>query len=850
MINIETCHRKIIKTPALRFLAALVITGLALISFESAAFGEVPTFSGVPYARQNLAGMEFSDINGHWAKIAILRIASLGIMKGTGDSFYPNASISRQELIATIVRLLGREEDAEKMNLYESGSSAFNKTDFNASAWAYGYLQAAMQEGIISSEEGETLDWKEPVRRQEAALWLVKALGLSPMFGNSQQILSVFRDYTQIDPAYVPYVAAAVNKGFISGRGSFISPKASMTRAEAASVLDRVKEDFPQSMTFRSGQVLSTYTYEFNEKGQAGRKTIYELIESNGQRYNLEVSNTVSNGWENSQRDFIVFKDQTFGLSERLKQGDFVKYAVSHGQVLYAEVIPQTKKIIRGEISYISPDGKSIYIVGDDGFTTLITINEATNIKIDERTAAINDLAKGQQITAGLVNGMVQQIAAISDREPGYIAPGSLKLEGTVASITKDGDNYEVVMESYNGTRQQLIITPFTSVIRSGQRINSKDLRPGEQIIAYFSSSDYGIADRVTVNFKGSAGPIYKARIAGSLTNRELLLENVSSFYYGSWVQHRANMKIHVAEDVQIYANGRAIDIDDIASYRQEYAYIACSQDFGQDVAVKIIIKCGDEYFASGDIDKALWSQAFVEVKGIEALFGEDAIITAGKDFTGIESIDEDGQIFLLTNKDEDINRAVIIMQPEFYDSSFTVSQGNVDEITRRGLEIDHYKTLENNSWSRAKKSSKSFDVADDAYIIDATDSTIKLITPEKLSEDRFEQNYYDDYAYILSRDEKAFGILLLEEAPDGENLSLGQISQFAGGNWIKVSLLKDYNSFRKSWNSTLDSLDIDFSRALLVRKGEIIEIDDLKVSDRLYLIRDNNVAILGFVLD
>jgi len=827
----------------------LLVISFFLASFQTVALGEVPTFIGVSHAGESLAGLNYSDIKGHWARIPILNMTSMGIMKGAGGKFNPNTSISRQEIVTTLVRFLGRDEDAEKINLYKPKNTAFRNTGFYASTWAYGYLEVARQEGIISTEEAKTLDWSKPAERQEAALLLCRALGLSPLFGSDQQVLAPFKDADQIGEDFRPYVAAAVKKGFMSGSNGLLRPLSPLSRAEAASIMDRVKQDFPFGISFRSGEIISIYTYGVRENGIIGEKTVYELLEADGQRYNLESSNLVVNGWEDSRRDFIVSKNGVYGLSDSLRKGDHIKYAISQGQVLFAEVIPQYSSTVAGEISFISTDGKSIYVVDDMGDATIISLSEAVNVMVDERPARIIDLVEGQQITATIVNGTVRSITAYSGREPGYVPPQSLIIEGTISEITKDGENYKVTLESYEGNLQKFIISPFTILTRGSSRINTQELRLGERIVAYFSSSNLEIADRIAASPKGAAAGFLKARLAGSILTQELLLEDVSSFFYGSWVKNTAAIKIPIAQDAQVYMDGKALDIKDIQNYRGAYAYIGLSKDFGQDEAEKIVIKSGDEYLANGIIDEILWSKNFIEVGGIETLFGNDAIIGTGKDFTGIQSIDEDGQAFVVTNKNNDLNRAVIIFQPEFYNPYITIWKGYIDEITRRGLEIDRYRLLEYNNWTKVKSSSKEFDVADDAYIIDASDKTARVISPEEFSQDRFDQNYYDYYAYILSNDERAFAIILLEEDPESENISLGRILQKTRDGWMKMSL-KDYSPFRESWNSSLNDLEVDLSHALIVKKGEIVDVKDLKLSDTLYLIRDNNVAILGFVLD
>ena len=77
----------------------------------------------------------FKDTNGHWAEKDIDKLASSGLMIGFGDgSFRPDAELTRAQIVAVLLRLLGRDTTV-------GGNTAF--TDVPATHWAYGYIQEA-----------------------------------------------------------------------------------------------------------------------------------------------------------------------------------------------------------------------------------------------------------------------------------------------------------------------------------------------------------------------------------------------------------------------------------------------------------------------------------------------------------------------------------------------------------------------------------------------------------------------------------------------------------------------------------------------------------------------------------
>lgn len=84
----------------------------------------------------------FSDISSHWAKEAILKAQSLGILKGYSDgTFRPNALLTRAEAVVAINRALGREP--------LTNVSQPQWKDVPSTHWAYGDIEAASTDQIV-----------------------------------------------------------------------------------------------------------------------------------------------------------------------------------------------------------------------------------------------------------------------------------------------------------------------------------------------------------------------------------------------------------------------------------------------------------------------------------------------------------------------------------------------------------------------------------------------------------------------------------------------------------------------------------------------------------------------------
>jgi plastocyanin len=105
---------------------------------------------------------------------AVTRLGGLGVITGHGDgSFAPEDSITRAEATALMVRLLGLEA-AAKANM---GTTQF--TD-GVAPWASGYVNVAVQQGIIQGYADGTFGEKDPVTHAQILAMLVRALGYEP----------------------------------------------------------------------------------------------------------------------------------------------------------------------------------------------------------------------------------------------------------------------------------------------------------------------------------------------------------------------------------------------------------------------------------------------------------------------------------------------------------------------------------------------------------------------------------------------------------------------------------------------------------------------------------------------
>ncbi|THF79962.1 S-layer homology domain-containing protein [Cohnella fermenti] len=178
----------------------------------------------------------FADLDGHWAKNAIDRLASKGLLNGTAaDRFEADKALTRAQFASMLARALGLTPQLD-------AATAF--ADVKDDAWYAGEVGAATMAGFVHGTGNASFEPEAGITREQAAVLLASALNyIAP--GTSaavdvDDILLKLGDESSISGWARDAVAVAMERGLMKGTGGGIfDPKRIVTRAEAAVVAER-----------------------------------------------------------------------------------------------------------------------------------------------------------------------------------------------------------------------------------------------------------------------------------------------------------------------------------------------------------------------------------------------------------------------------------------------------------------------------------------------------------------------------------------------------------------------------------------------------------------------------------
>ncbi|NSW91263.1 MAG: S-layer homology domain-containing protein [Firmicutes bacterium] len=170
----------------------------------------------------------FVDVDNHWGRDCIGKLALLEIVAGYGNgNFGPEDTLKVDEFIKMTLRSMGY------------------KVEEGTGYWAEPYIKLAKEENLI--EENEFSDYRRPIRREEAARIVVKAVlkeEEAPIPNHTSYAKRRIPDYEEIGDNYKQHVLYSYSLGLITGVGNGVfMPKKNLTRAEGSTIIIRAIDE-------------------------------------------------------------------------------------------------------------------------------------------------------------------------------------------------------------------------------------------------------------------------------------------------------------------------------------------------------------------------------------------------------------------------------------------------------------------------------------------------------------------------------------------------------------------------------------------------------------------------------
>ncbi|MFS0576580.1 S-layer homology domain-containing protein [Sporosarcina sp. 179-K 3D1 HS] len=193
---------------------------------------------------------KFRDLSKHWAKDNIEKLYSLGVFDETTQFFSPNTPMKRYQYTVGVLKAVDiRVLEDPKSKKKTVKKAIFN--DLDVKDPDYGYIESAVEKGIITGVTPDKFNPDGPITRVQAIAILVRALGMEGR-APSPGYRTNYVDNHKIPNWARDSVYVATELGLVSGdQFNRFNPNEPLTRAQAAAVtvrfLDFLENDLKQN---------------------------------------------------------------------------------------------------------------------------------------------------------------------------------------------------------------------------------------------------------------------------------------------------------------------------------------------------------------------------------------------------------------------------------------------------------------------------------------------------------------------------------------------------------------------------------------------------------------------------
>ncbi|MBN2795829.1 MAG: S-layer homology domain-containing protein [Clostridia bacterium] len=619
------------------------------------------------------------------------------------------------------------------------------------------------------------------------------------------------------------------------------------------------------------------------------RTTIY-----NGLVFDIVVEEDLNTGVKN---DIIVYKDNTIGGISLLETGDVVEILVQdETNIIYVKVSDPTSGQVSGTVRYVDTDfetGVTMLTIFDyDNQIKKYEVASYASVEINHELAEISDLKYGQDVMLSITNGYVTKISGETFLNPGFIPDYSKMRTGKVSYVTTLGD---VVVKYDNGKSDTIEIPDTTTIIKGGNIISAQAMQEGDAIKIYFNDIYSNEASLIEVEGKEQLiQNLYRGLVQDvNLYRNELTIIEPAVLNNAQWKNDETAYAktFTIGDDVGIYVRGQQIDLETLSKlYRQKPVYLAVKDDYSQEAVVQVSVAIGGEHFSVDrveDIDKVVGNMELQD-NNSNIVFNEGTIFLKNSKIVDASNIDQWDDVIVVSDYYKGQDNANIIRITSDAERIFdNIHIGALEDVYGYTFTLRNYATISGNQWSDVNRSTSSmFFYFNELDIVDITNKLdFKTLSSyefyhggysreENLNETSAGLDYYRYYTYFVTdEDRKVIGMNIRHYGLlDGQNIDMFTtdentikttlderlqamvltrgtvVSKDETWNRLEITDSHDWAEDFGRWNANRGNSSVEYRDAIFVKNNHRITIDDINPGDYIYVLRDDEDALVIFV--
>ncbi|MCH4887069.1 S-layer homology domain-containing protein [Acidaminobacter sp. JC074] len=662
------------------------------------------------------------------------------------------------------------------------------------------------------------------------------------------------------------------------------------------SIQEQIKRqsDYATDTNIYYGYISKKIKEEKTENGNAFevdrlRTTIY-----NGLVFDIVVDNNLNTGIRN---DIIVYKDGNIGGVDLLEEQDVVEMLVQNEEnIIYVRVTEPSQGQVSGTVRFVTTDqetGTSMVTIFD--YSDQIKKYEVTNyaeIVINHEIANISDLKYGQDVVLSITNGYVTKISGETFINPGFI-PDYSKMRIGIVSYVDDYGNMKVKYD--DGVYETVKTENTATVIKGGNVINVRAIMPGDNVKIYFNDIYSKQASLIEVEGKEQLiQTVYRGYIQDVNVYRgEITIVEPAILNNAQWMTEDQpySKTFELDDEIPMYVRGEQITITDLSKlYRQKPVYLAIRDDYSIEKVMQVSVAVGGEHFAIDrieSIDKVI-ANFELEDNNRNVAYNEGTIFLKNSRLVDPSNIDEKDDVIVVSDYYKGQDNANIVRITSDAERIFdNIYIGAIENVYGYTFNLKNHATISGNEWGDVSESkSGMFYYFNNLDIIDITDKTdFKTLPSYNFYHGGYSRlenenktgpglDYYRYYTFFVTDDDrKVIGMNIRHKALlDGQKLDTVETKEseikkeldkrLAGLVLTRGSIVEFNDTYQRiiitdshdwaedygRWNANKANSAVEYRDAIIIKNDKRIEREDLKEGDYIYVLRDDEDALVIFV--
>ena len=467
---------------------------LALIVGLLPVSGEDTVYSGTPSGEALIKNGTYTDIVGSPYAEDIMKMSVYSVVREYGANIYrPNQAASKQDILAALVRVIGRQEDAVRqgerlkaanpslspVNAYLMGhmeiakasgiirqseidavsaltsaekaqikaeADKIKKSTFNSSSW--GTMTQARYDQIIkqlTDEKSFQKAYRAPAVREEAALWIARALKFQPVTGEEIKNVYNYKDWYSIKTENLPYVEEILRRNIMAGKSGNFQPRSNITRGEMAAIMSAVSEQSLEALGYKKGfGVVSEAAAAADFQLPTDTYTTKVVIETPASGA-INISVRKKSGFDDSSQEAVpVIKNGKIGNEGLIAEGDIVEYTLTGDNKVLLLHVAKLKEI-DGIFDLFDPRQNTVQMTDKNNNSHNLKVMPDSVIKAQKEPVDIGRIEPGSAAKAIYAGNMLKSLVV---EIPAEVISGTeqavrILYADTLGRAIKVADQYE-----------------------------------------------------------------------------------------------------------------------------------------------------------------------------------------------------------------------------------------------------------------------------------------------------------------------------------------------------------------------------------------------------------------------